>query len=169
MTAIQKTLLGIFLIFVSGYSIYEIFDEITDLLLNQETIWKASFEILLVASSLLALLYFTYVIIKQQKSQANLETSLSNVRKNLESANIKLHQGKQEFLKVIQWQFNEWQLSPSEAEVALLLLKGLSIKEIADVRATQEKTVRKQACAIYEKSGLAGRHELSAWFFEDML
>jgi len=48
-------------------------------------------------------------------------------------------------------------------------MKNTVRKEIAEARATQEKTVRKQASAIYEKSGLAGRHELSAWFFEDLL
>ena len=169
MTFLQKTLLGFFLAFVSAYSLYEIVDELMDLSLNEESIWKVSLEILLVGTSLLALFYFAFIIIKQQKSQIKLEKSLLTVRKNLESANIKLHDGKKEFFKVIQWQFNEWLLSPSETEVALLLLKGLSIKEIADARATQEKTVRKQASAIYEKSGLAGRHELSAWFFEDML
>jgi len=45
------------------------------------------------------------------------------------------------------------------------MLKGLSLKEIAECRSTHEKTVRKQAV----KSNLSGRHELSAWFFEDML
>ena len=164
MTFLQKTLLGFFLAFVSAYSLYEIVDELMDLTLNEESIWTASLEILLVGTSLLALFYFAFIIIKQQKSQIKLEKSLLTVRKNLESANIKLHDGKKEFFKVIQWQFNEWLLSPSETEVALLLLKGLSIKEIARSRTTQEKTVRKQASAIYEKSGLAGRHELSAWF-----
>ena len=49
------------------------------------------------------------------------------------------------------------------------LLKGLSFDEIATVRDTKEKTVRQQATAIYRKSGLNGRHEFAAWFFEDFL
>lgn len=56
-----------------------------------------------------------------------------------------------------------------EKEVAFLLLKGLSLKEIAEVRQTVEKTARLQATAVYEKSGLAGRSELSAFFLEDLL
>ena len=169
MTTLQKTLLGFFMVFVTGYSFFEIFEEYKNLVLSGEPIWVASIEVLFVGMSLLALFYFTFVILKQQKSQVELEKRLLIVRKNLESANIKLDDGKKEFFKVIQWQFNEWHLSPSETEVALLLLKGLSIKEVADARATKEKTVMKQASAIYEKSGLSGRHELSAWFFEDML
>ena len=66
-------------------------------------------------------------------------------------------------------QLVRWNLSPSEKEVALLLLKGLSLKEIAQIRETAEKTVRAQSVAIYSKTGLAGRSELSAFFLEDLL
>lgn len=69
----------------------------------------------------------------------------------------------------IQEQFGQWSLTPAEKEVGLLLLKGLSYKEIADIRDTSEKTVRQQASVIYQKSGLPGRAELSAYFLEDFL
>ncbi len=71
--------------------------------------------------------------------------------------------------EIIDAQFTRWSLSPAEAEVAMLLLKGLSLKETATVRDTSERTTRKQARAVYRKSGLAGRAELSAWFLEDLL
>lgn len=70
---------------------------------------------------------------------------------------------------VIARQFEEWSLTASEAEVGWLLLKGLSLKEIAIVRNTLEKTVRQQASAIYRKAGLDGRHAFAAWFIEDIL
>jgi DNA-binding CsgD family transcriptional regulator len=66
-------------------------------------------------------------------------------------------------------QFDRWKLSGAEAEVALLLLKGLSLKEVAQVRGTSERTSRDQARAVYKKSDLAGRSELSAFFLEDLL
>jgi DNA-binding CsgD family transcriptional regulator len=66
-------------------------------------------------------------------------------------------------------QFEGWGLSPAEREVGLLLLKGLSLKDIAGVRATSERTVRQQALAIYRKAGLSGRAELAAFFLEDLL
>lgn len=66
-------------------------------------------------------------------------------------------------------QFEAWELSGAEREVALLLLKGLSFKEIASVRDTSERTGREQARAVYKKAGVAGRAELSAWFIEDLL
>lgn len=66
-------------------------------------------------------------------------------------------------------QFRLWQLTPSESEIALLLLKGLSFDEIADVRQTKQKTVRQQATSIYRKANVNGRHEFSAWFIEDLI
>ena len=69
----------------------------------------------------------------------------------------------------IERQLNAWKLTASEKEVAFLLLKGLSLKEIAEIRKTSEKTARAQSTAIYEKSGLAGRSELAAFFLEDLL
>ena len=69
----------------------------------------------------------------------------------------------------IENQFARWHLSAAEAEVALLLLKGLSHKEIAGLRETSERTVREQSRSVYRKSGLAGRSSLSAFFLEDLL
>lgn len=69
----------------------------------------------------------------------------------------------------IDQQLSKWNLTAAEKEVALLLLKGLSLKEIADIRSTTEKTARVQSIAVYSKSGLSGRSELAAFFLEDLL
>jgi DNA-binding CsgD family transcriptional regulator len=66
-------------------------------------------------------------------------------------------------------QFTAWQLTAAEREVGLLLLKGLSHKEIAAARAISEATARQQARAVYRKAGLTGRADLAAFFLEDLL
>ena len=66
-------------------------------------------------------------------------------------------------------QLDRWKLTPAEKGVTLLLLKGLGHKEIATVREVGETTVRQQARSVYRKAGLAGRHELAAFFLEDLL
>ncbi len=53
--------------------------------------------------------------------------------------------------------------------MGLLLLKGLSLRDVAQARSTSERTVRQQALAVYRKAGLAGRAELAAFFLEDLL
>jgi len=66
-------------------------------------------------------------------------------------------------------QFERWGLTSAQREVALLVLKGLSYKEVAELRTTAEHTVRNQALAIFRKAGLAGRAEMAAFFIEDLL
>lgn len=69
----------------------------------------------------------------------------------------------------IEQQFDDWSMTPAERDVALLILKGFSHKEIAGLRATSERTIRQQAQGVYRKSGLTGKNALSAYFLEDLL
>lgn len=74
-----------------------------------------------------------------------------------------------ELAQAIDAQFDRWQLSPAEKEVGLLLLKGLSHREIAAARGVTEATARQQARAVYRKGGLSGRADLAAFFLEDLM
>jgi len=69
----------------------------------------------------------------------------------------------------IENQFAHWQLTPAETEGGFLLLKGFSLKEIADMRNTKLKTVQQQSQSIYQKTSLASRSELAEFFLEDLL
>lgn len=69
----------------------------------------------------------------------------------------------------IDQQLERWGLTAAEQEVALLLLKGLSHREIGDLRGVSEATVRQQARSLYRKAGLGGRRDLAAFFLEDLL
>jgi len=74
-----------------------------------------------------------------------------------------------ELLAVIFTKFDAWQLTPSEREVALLLIKGFSTQEISDLRDTRPGTIKSQSSAVYQKAGVTGRNELAAYFVEDLL
>jgi DNA-binding CsgD family transcriptional regulator len=69
----------------------------------------------------------------------------------------------------IQEQFDQWGLSPAESEVAMLMLKGFSHKEIARLRNAGEQTVRQQARVVYAKADVSSRHAFCAFFLEDLL
>lgn len=71
--------------------------------------------------------------------------------------------------RAIDAQFTEWRLTPAEREVALLLLKGFGHKQAAALTGQSERTMRQHAGVVYEKSGLAGRAELSAFFLQDLM
>jgi DNA-binding CsgD family transcriptional regulator len=71
--------------------------------------------------------------------------------------------------EVIAAQLKEWGLTAAESETAMFLLKGFSHKEIGNLTGKSERTVRQHGIAVYRKSGLSGRAELSAYFLEDLL
>ncbi len=71
--------------------------------------------------------------------------------------------------KAMATQFQKWNLTPAEADVAALMLKGLSHRDIASLRESKEATVRQHAAAIYRKSGTTSRAQLTGFFFEDLL
>jgi DNA-binding CsgD family transcriptional regulator len=101
---------------------------------------------------------------------------LTRTTTDLADALIEAEQWRQESRELIrglgvaiQNQFARWELTKAEAEVGLLLLKGLSHKEIGNIRGTSERTAREQARTLYRKSGVSGRSALSAFFLEDLL
>lgn len=65
-------------------------------------------------------------------------------------------------------QFADWGLTEAEADIAALMLKGVSTRDIGHLRRTSAATIRQQAQGIYRKSGLRNRVELSAYFLEDL-
>jgi len=73
------------------------------------------------------------------------------------------------FARAIDSQFERWSLTPSEREVALLLLKGHSHKGIARRTDRSPQTVRQHAASVYGKASIGGRAELAAFFLEDLV
>ncbi len=117
-----------------------------------------------------------YFVDRTTRSLRRLKRDNVKISQNLqittqENEQLKIEQEKfrQGLTSEIDRQLKKWELSPSEVEIAFLLLKGLSNKQIAEVRSTSESTVRLQCSAIYKKSNLSSRSELAAFFLEDML
>lgn len=104
-----------------------------------------------------------------RKEAQRLSVDLAAARQEAERFRREAHDALRGLGEAIDRQFVRWQLSPAEREVGLLLLKGLSHKEVAAARSTTETTIRQQALAVYRKSGLRNRSELSAFFLEDLL
>lgn len=73
------------------------------------------------------------------------------------------------FGEYLEQQFTEWDLSPSERDVALFAIKGSSIAEISELRGTKEGTIKAQLNAIYRKADVTGRPQLISYFIEGML
>jgi len=73
------------------------------------------------------------------------------------------------FHQVMEDRFDAWSLTPSERDVALLAIKGLSIAEIAAARHTKEGTIKAQCNATYRKAGVTGRSQLLSLFIDELM
>ncbi|MEX3007462.1 helix-turn-helix transcriptional regulator [Hoeflea sp. TYP-13] len=101
-----------------------------------------------------------------------LSSTVSAIRKMTSRQNRMLRQLKINsgaFMRLVEDYFDEWGLTPSEREVALLSLKGLLISDIASLRNTSQGTIKAQCNAIYRKAGVNGRPQLLSVFIEDLL
>lgn len=73
------------------------------------------------------------------------------------------------FADVLEDNFEQWNLTPSERDVAIFSIKGLSISDIAQMRDTKEGTIKAQCNALYRKAGVTGRSQLLSHFLEDLM
>lgn len=126
-------------------------------------------ESLVLAISGIAMIWLLRQFVRHRRRLSALASVLESTRRDSLRWRRQYFETVRGLSRAIREQFEEWQLTPAEAEIGLLLLKGLSLKEIADVRTTGERTVREQARAIYRKAGVPNRSALSAFFLEDLL
>ncbi len=119
--------------------------------------------------SLVGCIYLVIEMRRRTRAMDRLKQSLTVNQEQVDSLGAELRAARAEHGKAVRREFEAWNLTESEQQVAMLMLKGLSLKEIAAIRDTREKTVRQQASSIYAKSGIDGRHALAAWFLEDFL
>jgi len=126
-------------------------------------------EAIVVSLSAIAIAWLLWGLHQQRLEIRSLQHELETANSTQAHPKRYVLEARKKLGNVVTQQFSEWALTGSEIEVGWLLLKGLSLKEIAIVRSTQEKTVRQQASSIYKKSGVSGRHAFSAWFVEDIL
>ena len=144
------------------------FDVIADIHL-EVPLWHILEESLIVLVSGFCAVYVMFEMHKRGQKLHGITARLAHADQELKNITEDMRAARSQYSEVIHQQFKAWALTEGEQQVGLLLLKGLSFKEIAEVRNTKEKTVRQQASALYTKAGLQGRHEFSAWFLEDFL
>jgi DNA-binding CsgD family transcriptional regulator len=153
---------------MSIVGIANLYDLVVDLSYGT-TLGHLAAEALMIVMSLSVIIWLILHLRSQMRELDQIRREIADEKNRRTRAGSEGQAVRSKLAEIIRQQFQHWQLTAGEQEVALLLLKGLSFKEIAGVRDTHEKTVRQQASAIYRKAGVNGRHAFSAWFIEDFL
>jgi DNA-binding NarL/FixJ family response regulator len=161
----RQTIFAVFVLFVFGTSAVEIITEFA----AGESMAAMTDDLMRFALSALMVAMFVFEYLAQRQALGELRGQLNKARGQLAQIDEQSPKLASQYRAVMQKQFDAWQLTQSEQDVVIGLLKGLSFREIAELRQTREKTVRQQASSVYRKAGVGSRNELAAWFFEDML
>jgi DNA-binding CsgD family transcriptional regulator/F0F1-type ATP synthase assembly protein I len=157
-----------FVLFLSVILIMVIFDLVSDYK-EGTTYWHLMTEGLMGLMAVIGIFIVLRNSIETKQELKDEREKFSNFKLEAEKWREQSRNYVEGLSQAIDQQLTTWNLSSAEKEVAFLLLKGLSLKDIALVRKTTEKTARAQSAAIYSKSGLSGRSELAAFFLEDLL
>ena len=91
------------------------------------------------------------------------------LRGEIASTNEKLLILKKGTTELINSQINLLKFTAAETDIAWLLIKGTSYKEIAKFRNVSERTVNQQVTSIFKKSDVSNRHEFITGFIEDLM
>ena len=95
--------------------------------------------------------------------------ALSRTKAKSDEAHARLNELSGAFSDLMDSRFGDWQLTSAERDVALFAIKGMTTKEIADLRNTSEGTVKAQCIAIYRKAGVSNRYQLVSLFVEELI
>jgi len=74
-----------------------------------------------------------------------------------------------QFGEVLEAKFTAWRLTRAERDVTMLILKGLSVADIAAARNTAPGTIKAQSTSIFRKVGVGSKSELLSLIIDEFL
>ncbi|MCZ8344137.1 MAG: response regulator [Leptospira sp.] len=114
-------------------------------------------------------LFVVFILYKELKME-NLENNQAkSTIVDLKRTNRILKNPEMGFWKEAKSQMESWNLSEAEQEIAVLLLRGFSQKQIAAVRKKSLRTIENQTSSIYAKSSMRGKLEFISYFLTPLL
>lgn len=131
-------------------------------ILSSDSVARAPSERFHMAVELLATLSLWAAIVFEVRYIAKLLRRKAQLERSVSIASAAMSEVIEAFL-------GEWRLTASEQEIANLLIKGLTISEIARIRGNAEGTVKAHLNAIYRKSGTRNRGDLLSLIIDQLM
>lgn len=150
----RATVLAGFLVIQSGAAVFFVADAVADFTfegLSAHHVFEATIALALVVGVVLGALETRRLLDRARRGEAALAAASGALG------------------EVIEAYFEEWALTPAEAEVAMLAMKGFDVAEIASFRGAAKGTVRAQLTKVYAKAGVSNRAQLVSILVEDLL
>lgn len=118
---------------------------------------------------LLHLLFEAFAVLVLVVSIKQMSDYTRHLQENSKRQQLSLYHLRQDFDDLVQNKFEHWQLTQAEADVTLLVLRGLTTEQIAELRGVAKGTVKVQAHNAMQKAGVGSRVELMSIFLEEFM
>lgn len=161
----ERLILSIIFMIIFGLLVFDVYEDLS----SGASFAHVGFEAFILILVILGVVVQWSVYFSQRKNIVDLNFDLGKARVDLNKYKEDTRKFVEGLSEQIDSQLNSWELTKAEKDITFLILKGLSNKEIGEVRRTSEKTVRQQVSSVFQKSNLKTRLELSAYFLEDLL
>lgn len=80
-----------------------------------------------------------------------------------------IHMLRGNFDDVLLTKFNDWGLTTAERDVTLLIMRGLSVAEIAAARNTAQGTIKAQSTSVFRKVGVKSKTDLMSLIIDEFI
>lgn len=130
--------------------------------------WHVLVELALMLCATAGAIYFWMRLRLSRQHERDLEGDLRKARAEMAQWQADQRELLGNLRGAIDRQFDRWEFSDTEKEIAYHLLKGLSMKDIAALKGSTPRSVTQQSYVLYHKAGLGGRAELSAYFLDTL-
>lgn len=139
------------------------FDVVLDIGSNRVSgITYASGELVHLVFEMLALFGLGYAI-------TILRAYLRLLQVEAERSQETIHMLRGNFDDVLLTKFDDWGLTTAERDVTLLIIRGLSVADIAAARNTAQGTIKAQSTSIFRKIGVGSKAELMSLIIDEFL
>ncbi len=95
--------------------------------------------------------------------------ALAKARSRMLQLKSRMRVASSEFYDLVEDEFDGWNLSPKERDIAMFILKGLSNHEISQVTEKKEGTVKAQTNSLFRKAGVSNRSQFAFYFIEVLM
>lgn len=121
------------------------------------------------AGELFHLIFEMLAVIGLGYAVITLRVYLRLIQAEAERSRETIHMLRGNFDEVLRDKFEDWGLTTAERDVTLLIIRGLSVADIAAARNTAPGTIKAQSTSIFRKIGVGSKTELMSAIIDEFL
>ena len=129
--------------------------------------WKA--DISYTASDLVHLIFEMIAVLALVIAIVEMLGNIRRLRDEKLRQTNQLKHLREDFDELVHEKFAAWNLTPAERDVALMMLRGLTVEQISDLRNVSKGTIKVQSHKIMQKADVASRVELMSIFLDEFM